>query len=143
MGVPVEGRNYELDAALRGGTQVSTWYMGLIEGSGVDLEEDTLLNDATDTMASHAGWTENTSYSESTRPSLTISAAAGGQAACTAASFTLSANVQLAGFFLTSNNTKGGSTGTLLRTQLFEEIKVLAAGVVYTITPSFQLETGG
>ena len=54
-----EGCNYVLSASLAGGTPITTWYLGIMNASPTVA--------ATDTMASHAGWTEWTNYSEATR----------------------------------------------------------------------------
>lgn len=51
-----QGMNSLLDIFFRNQTQIPTWYMGLIDGSG----SQTLSN--SDIAGTHAGWTENTSY---------------------------------------------------------------------------------
>jgi len=78
---------------------------------------------AADTMASHSGWTENTGYSNSTRPAPTwgsASASGGGAGTAgtgtistTATAFSINATGTIAGAFLVTNSTKGGTTGTL------------------------------
>ena len=55
------GLNYLLNATIPGGTQIATWYCGLI-----DLVSFQQLQ-ATDTMASHTGWAENTAYTPTGR----------------------------------------------------------------------------
>ena len=96
-----------------GTTYTATWYLGLITGpgSGVSIA-------AGDTMASHAGWTESSAYSQSTRPTCTFGTPTTANPSvatnsASQASFSMNATVTIAGAFLTSNNTKGGSTGTL------------------------------
>src|SRR5688500_212711 len=62
--VTTVGKNYYLDAALKtgsGGTPAI--YVGLVTGPG---GSNTYA--AADTMASHAGWSESTAYSQGTRP---------------------------------------------------------------------------
>lgn len=50
------GLDHLLDAVLHGATSSDPWYIGLIDNqSNVDIQ-------AADTMASHAGWTENKNY---------------------------------------------------------------------------------
>ena len=102
------GLNYLLDAGLSGGTQITTWYLGLLSATPTVA--------AGDTMASHAGWTEVVAYDEANR----VTWADGGVASqsvsnsASPADFTISANsTQIGGAFLTSNNTKSGTTGTL------------------------------
>ncbi len=111
-GVTTAGGNYLLDAGLRNQTQLANWYIGLISGTGF-----TALALA-DTMASHVNWTEFTAYDEATRQAWTPGAA-GGMAITNPvrASFTISTNGSLIrGAFLASDNTKGGSSGTLWST---------------------------
>ena len=100
------GKNYLLETSFRGGTAVTTWYVGL---------KDTGTVAAADTMGSHAGWAELTGYSNSVRPTLTLAAAASGSTDNSAAkaSFTINATASIYGGFVTSNNTVGGTTGTL------------------------------
>lgn len=106
------GLNYLLDAGFRAQTAVTTWYIGLIDNTGFSALA------AADTMASHAGWSEFTSYSQTARPSWTISnaAASGSLASSSATSFTISADGTIRGMFLTSLSTKSGATGTLWAT---------------------------
>lgn len=108
--------NVTLDAALDAlfhGT--TTWYIGLIEDTGFTGFT------AGDTMASHGGWTECTDYDEGTRPEWTEGAASG-QAITnsTPIEFTMNASKTIKGFFLTNDNTKGGTTGTLGPCFLFD-----------------------
>lgn len=102
------------EAELGGGTQVTTWYMGLINNAGF-----TALA-AGDTMSSHAGWAELTNYGESTRPSVTFGTTSAGVITTTATSdYTISGSRVLKGAFLASNSTKGGTTGILRATGSF------------------------
>ena len=57
--VTTAGLNDVIDVYLRNQTQTATWYVGLTDGTPTVA--------AGDTMASHAGWTEVTAYSESVR----------------------------------------------------------------------------
>lgn len=94
-----------------------SFYIGIIDSSA------TLANG--DTMSSHGGWTENSSYSETNRPAWSQDdpAEAGGIVSAsnsTKRQFTMNADSQsIHGAFLSSSNTKGGSVGTLLCTGLF------------------------
>jgi len=83
-----------------------TWFVGL-KGSGTVV--------AGDTMSSHAGWSEVTTYDEANRPGFTAGTVASGSVNNSAAKavFTISGTVTVNGAFLTSNNTKGGTTGSL------------------------------
>jgi hypothetical protein len=90
----------------------AVWYLGLY-GSGA-----TNSPAAGNTMASHSSWTEVTDYSQATRPVCTFGTptTANPSVATNSASpatFSINATTVVGGAFLTSNNTKGGSTGTL------------------------------
>jgi len=109
------GLNHWLDVAFHGETQVDPWYIGLIEDSGWSGVV------AGDTMASHAGWTECTAYSEANRVEYNEAAAAAGVTTNSAnkAEFSMNATKTLKGAFLVSDNTKGGSSGTLFAAGAF------------------------
>lgn len=106
------GLAYMAGTALTGVTQITTWYLGLY-GAGASNNPA-----ATDTMALHPGWTEITPYSNATRVTCTFATATTANPSvatnsASPASFTINATATVGGAFLTSNNTKGGSTGTL------------------------------
>lgn len=110
------GVNYLLDTMFNDGTQIanSAWCLGLISNSGYSA----LAN--SDTMGSHSGWTEAVGYSQSTRVAWGSGAASARSVTnASAAVFNLNATATLKGVFVTSQNTKGGSTGTLWATALF------------------------
>jgi hypothetical protein len=103
--VVTAGRNDLLDKYFSGSSYTASWYLGLIDSGGTYA--------AGDTMASHAGWTENTGYSNSTRPAPTWNSAASASKSTTATAFNINATGTIGGAFLTTNNTKGGTTGIL------------------------------
>ena len=95
-----------------GTTYTAAWYLGLY-GSGA-----TNSPAAGNTMASHGTWTEVTDYSQATRPACTFGTptTANPSVATNSASpatFSINATTVVGGAFLNSNNTKGGTTGTL------------------------------
>lgn len=113
-GVTTAGLNHILDTEFHAGTQVTTWYLGLINGGSTP----TLA--AADTMASHAGWTEYTTYSQTNRVAWDETAAAAGSTTSnTTSDFSMSGSGTVAGGFLTSVSTKSGTTGTLFMTATF------------------------
>jgi hypothetical protein len=69
-GIVDEGMHALLDIMFRAQTQSTVWYMGLID-TGATLSDS-------DTAATHAGWTENTSFTGGARQNWTsaLSAAA-------------------------------------------------------------------
>jgi hypothetical protein len=132
-GITDAGVAYVYDAAFHASAALSPWYIGLIDNSGYSALA------AADTMASHAGWNEFTTYTEANR----VEWAEGATAArsitnATAASFSISGSGTVKGAFLVSNNTKSGTTGTLWSTGVFASPPTVANGetlkVTYTLT---------
>lgn len=114
-GVTTDGLNDLLDVGFMGGGQHTDWYFGLINGATAP----TLA--AADTMASHSGWTEITDYDEASRRDWNPVASGDNLIVNTVyPSFTINASVTVAGVFITSNSTKGGTSGTLWSTGLFD-----------------------
>jgi len=113
-GITDLGINAILDIMMHGTTQITAWFLGLIDASGY-----TGLSPS-DTMASHAGWTEFTTYSEGTRQAWLEDAASGQSITnTTLADFSITGAGTLKGAFLPSDSAKGGSAGTLWSTALF------------------------
>jgi hypothetical protein len=138
------GLQYMAGSALTSTAQITTWYVGLY-GAGASNTPA-----ATDTMSSHAGWTEVTDYSESTRVAATFAAAtlptgSGNPSVVTnsasKAQFTMNATTTVGGAFLTSNNTKGGTTGTLFSAKDFDSPgdRSVVSGDVVLVTYTFSL----
>lgn len=134
------GAQYMCGVALTSTTQVTTWYLGLYGAAASNNPA------AGDTMASHAGWTEITAYSEATRPTCTFAAAtlANPSVATNTASkatFTINGTATVGGAFLTSNNTKGGTTGTLFSAADFGSPgdRAVVSGDVLSVTYTFSL----
>lgn len=95
-----------------GSSYTAAWYLGLYGAASSNNPA------AGDTMSSHAGWTEVTAYSQATRPACTFGTptTANPSVATNSASpatFSINGTTTVGGAFLTSNNTKGGTTGTL------------------------------
>ncbi len=107
--VTTVGKNSILDVYLGASTQITSWFVGLVDNSGFSAYN------AADTMASHSGWTESTAYDESTRVAATWGSAASSGTKTTSAvsAFTMSATTVLDGCFMNSVSTKSGTTGTL------------------------------
>lgn len=108
------GLDHMLDATLSAGSQITDWFIGLID--------DSPTIDPGDTMSSHAGWSEVTAYDEATRPQWSDGGVSNQTVSNsgTPAEFTISANgTGIGGAFLASNSTKGGTTGTLFSATAF------------------------
>lgn len=101
------GKNLLLDTFLSGSAYTAAFYLGLVDGASAPSFA------AADTMASHAGWSENTGYSNGTRPAISFNAASGGSKVSAAVVFNINASATIAGCFLVTASAKAGTTGTL------------------------------
>jgi hypothetical protein len=134
-----EGLQYMNDTFFDGTTYTAAWYLGLITGpsSGTTFA-------AADTMLSHGGWTEDTAYSNATRPAVTFGAASLADPsviATTATSFSINGTTTVAGAFLTTDDTKGGTAGTLFSASDFTGgDRLLQSGDTLNVTYTFTLE---
>jgi hypothetical protein len=134
------GLQYMAGTALTSTAQITTWYLGLY-GSG-----STNSPAASDTMSSHIGWTEVTAYSEANRPTATLAAATNANPSvvtntASKAVFTINGTTTVGGAFLTSNNTKGGTTGTLFSAADFSAPgdRSVVSGDILNVTYTFSL----
>ena len=130
-----EGKNLILEVMFKDGTQIAStsWYTALISNSGYSGLA------AGDTMASHSGWTEFTGYSQSTRVAWGPGTPASQSITnATPATFDINATGTLKGIFVTSNSTKGGTTGKLWATGLFAADVPVSNGdqmkITYTVS---------
>jgi hypothetical protein len=102
-----------------GSTYTAAWYISLY---GAASSNDPA---AGDTMSSHAGWTEVTAYSQATRPAATFGTATTADPSVidnsgSVAVFSINGTTTVGGAFLTSDDTKGGTSGTLFSAADFE-----------------------
>ena len=135
--VTTAGLNKLLDATFKTGLATPSWFVGLVDASPTFA--------AADTMGGHAGWTENTSYSATTRQELTLGAIASGSASNSAskASFTANATTTVAGAFLTDSDVKSGTSGTLYAEGAFTGgDEALNAADVLNITVTLTVQSG-
>jgi len=102
--IVTEGKNHILGDVFHQVSQITIWYIGLKNAGSAA---------AGDTLASHAGWTENANYT-GTRKEWTEGAASSGSITNSAAvDFAINADFQtIAGAFLCSATS--GTTGTLM-----------------------------
>jgi hypothetical protein len=129
-------------AYLAGTAQTTTWYLGLVTGPGSGTTFA-----AGDTLASHAGWTENTAYTTGggagVRASVTFGSATSANPSVisnTAApsSFTMSGTATIAGAFLAS--VSSGTAGILFSEGDFTGgDKSVASGDTLNVTYTFSL----
>jgi len=134
-GITDAGIHYLLEVGFRSDagmpvSQIAPWYGLLIDDAGYTGV------DASDTMSSHTGWTENEDYDEAARQQFAFAAAAS-RKITDDISFTMNAGVTIRGIGVTSVSTKGGSTGILWSTALFSSPPALISGNV--LTPNYSL----
>ena len=124
-----------------GSSYSATWYLGLYGAASSNNPA------AGNTMASHSGWTEVTAYSESTRPQCVFGAATTADPSvisnsASVAVFSINGSTTVGGAFLTSNNTKGGTTGILFSAADFQAPgdRSVVSGDVLNVTYQFSLD---
>jgi hypothetical protein len=119
----------------------SAWFIGLYGAAASNNPA------AGDTAASHAGWTEVTTYSNATRPTATFGTSTTADPSvitnsASPASFTINGTATVGGAFLISNSTKGGTTGTLFSAADFASPgdRSVANGDTLNVTYTFSLD---
>ena len=133
-GIVDVGLNHILETQFNGGTPIGTWYIGLVDNAAFGSFADA------DTLSSHSGWSEFTSYTESNRVTWAVgTATARAISNSTTADFSINATGNLKGIFVSSNNVKStGNTGTLWSTAAFSSVVATANGdtlkVTYTVS---------
>lgn len=132
-GITDEGLNHILGVEFHADTQITTWYLGLVDNASFSAFA------AGDVMNSHAGWIECTAYSEANRQTWGAGASSARSITNgTAATFSINATKTLKGIFVTSNNTISGTTGKLWSTAAFASTVAVISGdsvkVTYTVS---------
>jgi hypothetical protein len=124
-----------------GSSYTAAWYIGLY-GAGASNTPA-----ASDTMSSHAGWTEVVAYSQATRPACTFGTATTADPSvitnsASPATFSINGTTTVGGAFLTSNSTKSGTTGTLFSASDFQSPgdRSVVNGDTLTVTYTFSLD---
>jgi hypothetical protein len=124
-----------------GSAYTAAWYLGVYGAAASNNPA------AGDTMSSHAGWTEVTAYSESTRPACTfgVPTTADPSVATNSvspATFSINGTTTIGGAFLTTSNTKGGTTGILFSAGDFASPgdRSVVTGDTLTLTYTFSLD---
>lgn len=125
----------------KGSGYTAAWYVGIYGPASSNNPS------STDTMASHAGWTEVTAYTNSTRPAATFGAATTADPSVIAnsaapAQFLVNASANVGGAFLVNDDTPGGSSGTLFSASDFAAPgdRVVQNGDVLSVTYTFSLD---
>jgi hypothetical protein len=122
-----------------GSAYTAAWYIGLVNGTSASTTFS-----GGDTLATHVGWDENTSYT-GTRKAASFGAATLNDPSninnsSSSASFTMNAGATIAGAFLT--NVASGSTGLLFSAADFQSPgdRTVVSGDVLNVTYSFNLD---
>lgn len=128
------------DKYFSGSSYTAAWYIGLY---GAAASNDPA---ASDTMASHGGWTEVVAYSQSTRPQASFGSATAADPsvisnAGSPAAFSINATTTVGGAFLTSDNTKSGTSGILFSASDFQSPgdRSVVDGDTINVTYTFSL----
>jgi hypothetical protein len=122
-----------------GSAYTAAWYIGLVNGTS-----STTTFSGGDTLATHAGWTENTSYVGNRKAAsfgaATLADPSNINNSASAASFTMNASANIAGAFLT--NVATGTSGLLFSAADFQAPgdRSVVNGDVLNITYSFNLD---
>lgn len=124
-----------------GSGYTATWYIGIYGAAASNNPA------ATDTAALHAGWTEVTSYSQSTRPAATFASPSSADPSvitnsASPATFSINGTVTVGGAFLISNSTKGGTSGILFSASDFQSPgdRAMVSGDSLVVTYQFSLD---
>jgi len=106
-GITVEGINHLLDIGFDSGTQKTSWYVSISD----DMTTDNISED--DTNDVHT-WTENTDYDETLRREIQFNAASAKiiSTGTTYAELTINDTMTISGLFVSSESTKGGTSGS-------------------------------
>lgn len=132
--IPIEGLNHFLNVALKGSTQIPTWYVGIYTNNYTPAAGDTMA-------AFPAAAGEITTYANATRHTLVLGTVASGAVDNTASkaeiTFTSAASVQ--GGFITSVAAKGATTGVLLSAVKNASPKNFEVGETLRVSAGFTL----
>lgn len=116
----------------KGSSYTAAWYMGLIANS------PTPTLSGADSMSSHPGWSEASSYSGG-RKGLTFGTATQADPsviAASAVSFSITGADTIYGAFVASDSTVGGSSGILFSEGAFSSVRNVVSGDTLNVTYS-------
>ena len=124
-----------------GSGYTAAWYIGLYGAASSNNPA------ASDTMSSHAGWTEVVAYSQATRPQCNFGTATTADPSvisntASVAVYSINGTTTVGGAFLTSDNTKGGTSGTLFSAADFQSPgdRSVVSGDTLNVTYQFSLD---
>lgn len=132
--VTIEGKNHILDVTFGKATpvsQVDPWYIGLIDNTPTPVLSEN------DTLASHSGWNEFTSYSGNRKAWDDADAASKVKGTNTTSDFTMSASGTIYGIMVAS--VASGTTGILWATGAFDSTINVVSSDVLKVTYGLRL----
>jgi hypothetical protein len=128
------------DKYFSGSSYTATWYIGLYGAAATNTPS------ASDTAASHGGWTEVVPYSNATRPACSFGSATNANPSvisnsASPAQFNINATATVGGAFLISDSTKSGTTGILFSASDFQAPgdRAVTSGDILNVTYTFSL----
>jgi len=128
------------DKYFSGSSYTATWYIGLYGAAATNTPS------ASDTAASHGGWTEIVPYSNATRPACSFGSATNADPSvisnsASPAQFNINATATVGGAFLISDSTKSGTTGILFSASDFQAPgdRAVTSGDILNVTYTFSL----
>ena len=125
-GIVDQGMEDLLDVHFGNDTQHALWYVGLVDNSGFSAVANA------DTLASHAGWSENTDYTGNRINWAVGTATTRSISNGVTADFAINATATLKGIFITDQQT--GISGILWSTALFSSTVSVQNGDTLKIT---------
>lgn len=130
------GLNNMADVNYGATAKTAAWYIGVIAAAAYSAVS------SSDTIVSHSGWAEWTSYTGN-RPTWSPGAAAAGVIFnSTYATLTPNASTGIQGFFIASDNTRGGTTGLLDATGVLGSARTVTSGTPIQIRYTKTLTPG-
>lgn len=120
--VTTAGKNDLIDKYFKGSSYTAAWYCGL-KGTG--------SASASDTLASHGGWSEVNPYTGN-RPAISFGTTSGGSNTASANSFSITGSATVAGAFIASANS--GTSGTLYSAGDFAVARSVVSGDTLNVT---------
>lgn len=134
--IPDVGRDYLLNAGLLGGSQLSSWFIGLYANARTNAVTDTMT-----TLMADAGEITDYTTAGSNRLALTPDALSNGVFSNLGnpAEFEATADFTVRGGFITSNATQGSTAGTLLSLVANASPKPVETGEILRVTAGLSL----
>jgi len=136
--IPDAGRDYLLNSALNGASQLSTWYIGLFGANRTPASADTMTLFLADCD-------ESTAYTTTAnaRLALTPDALSGGvwSNVGTKAEFTFASADSIYGAFITSGGTRASTAGLLLSATKFDTMQAQPIGSILRVSAGLSFVT--